>query len=1160
MTTKTTTNLTESILLTFCLLFGAVGLLILPAFPAAADGYYCKHIGIQDGLSQPSVTCIGSDSQGTIWIGTRFGLNKYKNHSVQTFVDDGKGGSSLKGNHINLIFHDSSGCLWVSTEEGLFLYDDDIEKFVQMSENAVRSALENEDQIYFGGRDRILICGIAEHGFKETPVPDADQIISIQKYRSTQFLVTDKHSGVNLFDISTLSLKKIDVPELNEDVILSARLIQGKLYVSVYRKGLYVTDIEQQKVLYKYDSGNSGLTFDVILDEMAVDEELWLATDGGGICILDTRTGRIREFEDNEKLSNSVTALHKDAKGNIWAGSVRSGVYGLKNTTIHTLNLLNSEDNVIVSNNVIIDLWQADNGTVWAGTDGSGVVRMDADGNGIASYPSTDGLKISSLSEFDSERLILSVYTKGLFLMDKRSGGLTPFKVVNDSVNFRECFSEYSPMLYKTDSENICILAENAYKYNVRTGQFSKFSHSDALDISEMHIFGGNRDNVFYAWSGKSIFSLNDSRMAVSEIYSHKGSSPIKSAAYSSGKIWFGTDYGLYCVDAPGGEAKPVPTGIFSRVTWLTTTGNNLLWIAADNMLFCYHIDEQRFEVVDESDGFSPNEILCSTLPGDRFADVAYLGGTMGLVEIQSEYALMHSRPTDTELHLSGVYIDGHKTGIRNGRLRVPYKTGSVTIAVGIRDIDPFKKEVYRYEISGEQALTHETYSDELVLQKLPAGTYSISASFLTNDGSWSEPRNLLSIRILPPWYRSPWLFLSLFAAIVAAAWGIVAWINARNKARLHQTLMEQKAKESERQVRFLVNVSHELRTPLTLVYSPLKMIVGKIGDSALKERLNKVFVQAGKMRDIINSVLEKERLETLPETLYDKETGKVSYTLSNIHAAPNIQAAPNIHAAKGGSGCDVTDCTVLFAEDNADLRELLRESMTDYFKEVWFACTGDEALAMIREKGPDIVVSDIMLAEMDGFELCKALKSDIEISHIPIILLTAKGDAESLLNGYKSGADAYLTKPFDIELLVTVIGNILKGRESVRRQMGNFTENTISPVEGTFTQADEQLMTRLDKYIRDNIGDENIDVPKIVSEMAISRALLYVKVKALTGMGIAQYIDKIRIQTACEMLRNTGSSIADVAEATGFSSAKYFSGHFKQVTGKSPSEYRKGR
>lgn len=83
--------------------------------------------------------------------------------------------------------------------------------------------------------------------------------------------------------------------------------------------------------------------------------------------------------------------------------------------------------------------------------------------------------------------------------------------------------------------------------------------------------------------------------------------------------------------------------------------------------------------------------------------------------------------------------------------------------------------------------------------------------------------------------------------------------------------------------------------------------------------------------------------------------------------------------------------------------------------------------------------------------------------------------------------------------------------------------------------------------------------MPKIVSEMAISRALLYVKVKALTGMGIAQYIDKIRIQTACEMLRNTGRSIADVAEATGFSSAKYFSGHFKQVTGKSPSEYRKG-
>lgn len=188
----------------------------------------------------------------------------------------------------------------------------------------------------------------------------------------------------------------------------------------------------------------------------------------------------------------------------------------------------------------------------------------------------------------------------------------------------------------------------------------------------------------------------------------------------------------------------------------------------------------------------------------------------------------------------------------------------------------------------------------------------------------------------------------------------------------------------------------------------------------------------------------------------------------------------------------------------------------------------------------PDIVVSDVMMPKMNGFELCKQIKEDLEISQTPIILLTARHDADSQSLGYKLGADAYLSKPFEIEFLHTLITNLLRNRKSIKSHYKNNTL-LLSPKEVTFSNADEKFLLKLNKLIQENLSDSNMDVKFITENIGMSRASLYNKLKQLTDMGVNDYINKFRIEKATQLLTQTDLSIMEIADMTGFSNQRYF-------------------
>lgn len=252
----------------------------------------------------------------------------------------------------------------------------------------------------------------------------------------------------------------------------------------------------------------------------------------------------------------------------------------------------------------------------------------------------------------------------------------------------------------------------------------------------------------------------------------------------------------------------------------------------------------------------------------------------------------------------------------------------------------------------------------------------------------------------------------------------------------------------------------------------------------------------------------------------------------------------------------DCTEKTILIVEDEKELREYLIESLTEFFKKVYAADNAISALEICREKQPSVIVSDVMMPQMNGFELCRQIKNDIQISHIPVILLTARYDHTGITTGYKSGADAYIPKPFDIDSLKAVIGNIYQNREKIHRQYIT-TNQTISLQTSTNSKADEDFMKKINAVIHEHLSEEEFSVQTLADTMTISRSSLYSKIKIITGLGVNDYINRLRIEEAISLLINTNLNINEIASEVGFTYPRYFSSTFKQMKGVTPKQFR---
>ena len=1280
---------------------------------AEQQDYYFRQISLEQGLSQSRVQCIYRDHQGVIWIGTKWGLNSYDQSELKSYFHDREQPNSLPDNFIRFITEDRLGDLYVSTNKGIAIYNKAENQFQPLKYNGkpfnAWSYLQIGDNFLFGGEETLYQYNLTDKSIT-TIFPDIDGdklkcINRIFQWSPDVLITSSKKDGLWMYDL--IKKKMYRCPFVKEREINTIFVdSQNRLWVSFYGKGIACYSKEGKR-LFSLSTKNSGLNNDIIFDFLEKDNQLWIATDGGGINILDFQTmkfSHLKHISDDEQSlpNNSIYRLYKDQMDNIWIGSIHGGLFAIKKVFIKTYKDVPLNNPNGISERTVVSIFEDKDTLLWIGTDGGGINSFDQKTNTFHHYPTTYGEKVTSITNFSENELLLSCFNKGVFTFNKRTAQMQPFPIINDSISKREFSSGDLVNLYAT-KDNIYILGAKVYIYNKHTRQTS-ILYAPQIDIQRQIAMQAiySDDTHLYLMGTNNLFKLNFKTNELSSLVNMKEGDDFTSACRDDkGNFWIGSNFGLLFYNKQTGKTEKIHTNLFNSVSSLAYDKKGKVWIGAQNMFFAYIINEKRFVILDESDGVPSNELIFTPIPALRTPNL-YMGGTMGLVRINTD--IIFESNSSPILKLLEVKLNSKSTlkQVNNNCISIPWNHSSFNIKVIADEKNSFRKHLFRYVITGKDKMVIESYLQTLELGTLASGEYTISVSCDTSNGEWSQPTEILTIIVSPPWWKSTWfIILCIFFAFLVA--GMVFFSLIRKKEnRLKREMREHEKKIYEEKIRFLINISHELRTPLTLIYASLKRILNKeVKQDELPEYLQGAFKQANQMKDIINIVLDARKMEVGQEVLHisshplHKWIQEVAETFQTASKAKEIEItydfddsiqsiayddtkckvvlsnlimnalkySPNqtriviktirtnesiqIHVQDQGIGLDNVDIKKLFTrfyqgkhneggsgiglsyakmlidlhggrmgafnnkdrgatffyeipanlqeqevscpqhsylnellsspeeeekiesgafslqgysllivEDKQDLREFLKNALKDKFKKIYQAENGLVALEVIKQQQPDIIVSDVMMPQMNGYQLCKEIKENLNISHIPVILLTARADSESQMLGYKLGADAYLPKPFEMEMLLSVIQNQMRNREYIKsRYRGN--QFILSPQEATFSNADEQFMIKLNEMIDQNLSQPDLDVKFLTAQMAMSRTSLYNKIKELTGMGANDYINRRRIDKAIILLTQSDMSITEISEQVGFTYQRYFSTLFKEMKGMTPSQFR---
>ena len=384
---------------------------------------------------------------------------------------------------------------------------------------------------------------------------------------------------------------------------------------------------------------------------------------------------------------------------------------------------------------------------------------------------------------------------------------------------------------------------------------------------------------------------------------------------------------------------------------------------------------------------------------------------------------------------------------------------------------------------------------------------------------------------------------LAAIMLLLALLAGIYMYYLQRARIQDERTRMERE------QLDFYTQVSHELRTPLTLIQGPLDQLL----------RTNDFRTASDTARELFTIVRRNtHQLTALVNKMLEAQVGG-TVTDDNAHEEAQHVASPQ---SAGSVKPDEDAPTVLIVDDNADIRTYLRSILQSKYR-VLEAEDGKSGLDLAREHVPDLIVSDVMMPVMNGLEFCQEVKKDLISSHIPVILLTARALEKHQIEGYESGADAYITKPFSPELLLARIDNLLQSRHQLKDLWGMkpATEAVAQPVEvaaAAPAPIEDAFISRFKTVVEKRLSDSNLSVEDLASDMGLSRVQLYRKVKALTGSSPIDLLRKARLAQAQKLLQESTLSVSEIAYQVGFASPSYFTKCYKDEFGTVPGEARK--
>jgi len=1089
------------------------------------------------------ITSLAYDQENTLWIGTDSGVTLLKNndfaHPVHLQINpDSETG--LSSHAIQSLMVDRDDNVWIGTwEAGLNVHFKNNNKFAlyRHKTNTEQSLLrdkvtaivcEDENKVWLGSNSGLTLLD-----------------------RKTNVY---KHFVVNPYTSSSVYNNDINFLHIDKD---------GDLIVSTWGAGLRILKKYSNHFLtYQYKNGQYTPYFTCIQSSKTA-HKLWIGTQELGLLSFDKITGKftsIPELDQKGILAEiHVNSILEDSQGVLWIGSYNKGAFRYNPRTHEIKHFEQSDLNGSIKGNHIFQIYEDTQKRIWIGTDGGGLSLYQPHTNTFKTWTTLDGLPNNTIkgiledkhqnlwlatNEGLSEFLVSSNSFKNYTKADGLQGSEFLINAYAQSKKGEMFFGGtgglniFNPDSLKENNKvpSVYITGLRLFNKPVSIGQNDSPLQKDILATKEL-IFTANQNVFSLEFTALDFASLKNNHYAyLLEGFDHKWQyvGTQRSASYTN----LNAGEYIFRVKASNNDGVWNPEEASMKIIilppWYKTWW--AFWIYGGLMIGSIYLFRkavqvrERFELnlkIQEKENAQIQEL--DRLKTNFFTNISHefrTPLTLIISPLEKYLSENNDLPNPQKRRAESIYRNAKQLQKLINQLLDLSKleAGRFSPEITHSDIIEFIEKVCNsfQDLAEQQQISLQFISPEKNLMAFFDGDIleKILTNLLSNAFKFSKKGGTINVSITLKPSESQKVIIKVSDNGIG--------ISPENLANIFNRFYQVYDKNQPHVVGTGVGLS--LCKELIELHRGEILVSSKLGEGTTfsvylpinKKAFDSQWIRAGE--------------ENTPE--------------------PKPKIKKNIIQTKDNQEIEVFNIDkplLLIAEDNEDLRTYIKEIFVQDFQ-ILEAENGMVAQKIAHEKLPDLIISDWMMPLKTGVELCRNIKMNTNTSHIPVIILTSKSSNESKLMGLETGADDYITKPFNANLLVVRVKNILENRKKLRALFSSSPK--IKTREITLNSTDAHFIERAIKIVEDNISNLKLDITYLEKELKMSNMQLYRKLKSLTNLSGNEFIKNVRLKKALQMLESENYNIAEIAYKVGFNDPSYFSRAFKKQFGKVPSEY----
>lgn len=1135
------------------------------------------------------------DTVGNLWLGYDGGLALF-DVKTNAFVDYAlpNGNKAIHGN-VRTIYEDEDQNLWIGTYQGLFLlnsktknlhnYQHNVTISNSLSQNSVYDIVaDSRGDIWIGtwagginyldkGSNAFTSFGVgADNNDLNYKV-----VSSIVQDNNKNLWVGTEGGGLNFYDETSNTFTYYTQDPENDNSLVDNNVKAvikdhlGNLWVGTHNKGLDYVSLGKGVPTFTHignaenPSGLSSNRITSLLEDN--NNNIWIGTNNGGLNLYDTKKKTFLHIPDHkDALGSFIYSISKTSDNSILVG----GINGLAKIDIATNKIkkipFKPEEGTTYSIQKVISTYEDPQGNIWVGTEGNGLFFYDNKKKESKRYGVQEGLPDEVIYTIvpDSEHNLWLSTNKGLSKMNLTSHTFKNYNL-SDGIQGNEFnygaflkkndgriifggvdgFTIFDPQAIKEDSFMPPLVIQSVNIRNKGLKNFGKGTSKirlehDQNDITFDYVALGysqpNKNLYAYKLDGfDSDWNYVGTNRTATYTNLFDGDYTFKVKATNSDGVWNETSTSVIISIAP-----PL---------WQTWWAY-LIYLLLISMLFIFVRKYSILRIREKA------ELEQERLAREREEEVNRL-------KLQLFTNISHDFRTPLTLIIGPLKrMINEKSGGHaiQERLQGMYRNASILLQLINQLLDFRKSESGKIKLSAKKLdMVPFLQNIKLSFEEL-AKEREIDYRLTTESDSidvWFDKIEMKKVvlNVLSNAFK----FTSKGGNIILKA----STIESENEGGgFFKLVIEDNGRGIRKEdIEFIfdryfqLGQRHELRSGTGVGLALAKDIVtlhnGEISvDSSLEKGTRFTIVlplgHAHFGPQEISPATEDDTDETMLLNSYDP-------TQINIGWINKESAGEEIDNYSHPLNKNLD--TLLLVEDNLEVRGFIKELFKNKYN-LLEAPNGIHGINIAHNNPIDLIISDVMMPEMDGIEFCKRIKADIKTSHIQVILLTARTSTKIQKIGYNTGADAYITKPFDSDLLILQVANLLKSRQKLTEKFRK--EFILEPKRMVLESPDEIFLNKAIEIIEEYVSESNFNASTLVEKMHMSQSVLYRKLKTLTGQSISEFIRTIKLKKAAQLLLNTDLNIANIAYEVGFNDIKYFRTCFKKVFGCTATQYRK--